>query len=235
MNIFLRSESFAIAQVLHMFHLFKINVQSSRICNFSLSLILPVRYQSHDCTYDRWYDIYLMWTLLRHLLSLLWSARTFISMTNVVSSFSPTLCKHEPVKTVRDHGGTATAIKCRYSGHCPLLYATAWLSRSASPPPSRPLDLSSKNSADRHAKSSHTKLRFECTLIHLLTYVIFAKFVKIQRIFLNFFIGLYQYQFRTSVISRRLVFFVETKKYKSSKNLVLHCYFVLQCWISGFV
>ena len=79
---------------------------SSRICNFLLSLISPVRYQSLDFTYDRWYDIYLMWTLSRYMLSLLWLAYTF----HVVSSFSSILCKHitSPVRKFRDHGGTAT-------------------------------------------------------------------------------------------------------------------------------
>ena len=53
--------------------------------------------------------------------------------------------------------------KYRYSGHCPLSCdATARLSRSASAPASHPSDPSSKNSADRHIKSSYTKSRFEC-------------------------------------------------------------------------
>ena len=58
--------------------------------------------------------------------------------------------------------------KYRYSGHCPLSCdATARLSRSASAPASHPSDPSSKNSADRHIKSSYTKSRFECKIFYL--------------------------------------------------------------------
>ena len=57
-------------------------VKSFRIRNFSLWLIPSFRYQSLDYTYDRWYDIYSMWTFLRHLFSLHWLARTFLGMRN---------------------------------------------------------------------------------------------------------------------------------------------------------
>ena len=68
-----------------------------------------------------------------------------------------------PVKNSRDHGGIATELKYRFSGHCPLsCYATARLSHSATTTPSHSSDSSSKNFADLYAKSSHTKSRFEC-------------------------------------------------------------------------
>ena len=56
---------------------------SSRIQTLSLSRISPVLYQSRDFTYERW-------TVSKHLLSLLSLAHTFLWMTNVASSFSPT-------------------------------------------------------------------------------------------------------------------------------------------------
>ena len=80
------------------------------------------------------------------------------------------------------------------------------------------------------------KSYYEIALMHLLTIVIFTHSVKIQR-FLLFF----SWHWLTIVISIRKktrseprwyqngCFFVETKKYKSSKN-----YFVLQCYITNF-